>query len=424
VLAGRAFQLAVAAVRSSGLLPKSIPDGRGDERELAASPPDCEVIVFFADTLNGLYQLRPWYKALRALHQRRRLAVVGTDSRAIRAIRRESRLPAYTISHYSSVDLILARRPVRLALYVNHNAANFSLLAFPQLVHVSIMHGDSDKIVSVSGQTKAYDFTFVPGQAAVDRLAAHLPRFDARSRCVVIGRPQLDPAKFVAPAAGGGRWTVLYAPTWEGGTASAAYSSLAAYGARLADAVLADRRFRFLYRPHPLTGTRLPRFAEADARLRRLVEAAAKADPAAGHAISLGGDAGPALARADLLISDVSSLAVDFLVTGRPLTVTTPPSPQAVVAPTRLLTAAPRLGEPELGRLAEFLVALIEHDEAQADRASLAEYYLGDIRPGAAISEFVEACGRMIQLAQADCGQCRPTAEPAACGGPRIGDRR
>jgi oligopeptide/dipeptide ABC transporter ATP-binding protein len=42
------------------------------------------------------------------------------------------------------------------------------------------MHGDSDKVVSISGQTKAYDFTFVAGQAAVDRLAA--VRIDDPSR--------------------------------------------------------------------------------------------------------------------------------------------------------------------------------------------------------------------------------------------------
>ncbi|MDR2379838.1 MAG: hypothetical protein LBE08_01455, partial [Bifidobacteriaceae bacterium] len=200
VLGARALQAAVWLVRASGLLPKGIPDGRGDERRLKQDPIDAEVIVYFADTLVGLYQLRPWFAPLRALHKVHPVVIIGTDSRAVRAIRRESGLPAYTISHYSSIELVLDKTAARLALYVNHNAANFSLLAFPQLVHVSIMHGDSDKFVSISGQTKAYDFTFVAGQAAVDRLAAYLPLYDAASRCVIVGRPQVPSLR-----PGGGR---------------------------------------------------------------------------------------------------------------------------------------------------------------------------------------------------------------------------
>ncbi|MDR1441845.1 MAG: CDP-glycerol glycerophosphotransferase family protein [Bifidobacteriaceae bacterium] len=414
VLAARALKAAVAAARWSGLLPRSIPDGRGDERRLARQPVKAQVIVYFADTVVGLYQLRPWYKALRELHRVHPLVIIGNDSRAARAIRRESHLPAYTISHYSSIDPILSASPVRLALYINHNAANFSLLAFTQLVHVSIMHGDSDKAVSVSGQTKAYDFTFVAGQAAIDRLAAYLPMFDASSRCRIIGRPQVESSQAEQPVELGAvtaRWTVLYAPTWEGGTDSAAYSSLAAYGQRIVASLLSDDRFRVIYRPHPLTGTRRPAFAEADAEVRRLVEAAAKADPAAGHRLSLGGDVARVLSGADALISDVSSLAIDFLVTGRPLTVTVPPDGQVRIAPTRLLELTPRLDESQAGSAADLIAGLIEEDPAAADRAALTEYYLGDIRPGAAVKAFIEACGQMIELAEANRGQLeRPGA--------------
>jgi hypothetical protein len=401
-----------------------MPDGRGDEAAIRARPLGAQVIVYFADTLVGLYQLRPWYAPLRELHKVHPVVVVGTDSRAVKAIRRESGLPAVTISHYSSIDLILDKAPVRLALYVNHNAANFSLLAFPQLVHVSIMHGDSDKVVTISGQTRAYDFTFVAGQAAVDRLATYLPRFDAAARCVVVGRPQ---AARATPSAGGdpdrpggdkdlrdeashepdhgspgGRITVLYAPTWEGGTASAEYSSLEAYGEAVAHGVLADQRFRLVFRPHPLTGTRLTRFAEAEARVARLVADAARMAPHAGHVVSRGGPVAADLERADLLVADVSSLAIDFLVTGRPLTVTVPPDPAVVVAPTPLLEVTPRLGREDLADVAEFLGELVETDPGADQRAAVAEYYLGDTRPGVATRTFVEACGRMIALADAD----------------------
>jgi hypothetical protein len=152
-----------------------------------------------------------------------------------------------------------------------------------------------------------------------------------------------------------------------------------------------------------LTGSRLLAFAEADATIRRLVEAAAKTDQAAGHQVSRDGPATAVLAQADLLISDVSSLAIDFLVTGRPLTITVPPDPAARLAPTRLLELTPRLGADELADLTGFLAGLLEVDGAgQAQRAALAEYYLGDTRPGAATKAFVDACGRMIALAESN----------------------
>ncbi|MDR1798752.1 MAG: CDP-glycerol glycerophosphotransferase family protein [Bifidobacteriaceae bacterium] len=388
-------------VRHSRLLPKSIPDGRGDERQLAKTQSDAQVMVFFADTVVGLYQIRPWYQALRELDRVHPVVVIGTDSRAVKAIRAESGLRAYTITHYSTVDGLIQRWPLRLALYCNHNAPNFSILSFPQLVHVSIMHGDSDKIVSISGQTKAYDFTFVPGQAAIDRLAAYLPLFDAASRCIAIGRPQVaGPAATQDPQ--DGRRTVLYAPTWEGGTATAAYSSLEAYGPRLVRALLDDPRFRLLYRPHPLTGTRLSRFGDLNQHLRGLVEDAAAALPQAGHRVSLGGPAMADLWQADLLVSDVGSLAIDYLVTGRPLAITVPTDPAAVVAPTKLLAVAPRLELDQLDSVGDYLGGLFDNQTVAAALAGVAEYYLGDLTPGAATSNFIAACGRMIELCEAN----------------------
>jgi hypothetical protein len=191
---------------------------------------------------------------------------------------------------------------------------------------------------------------------------------------------------------------VLYAPTWEGGTASAEYSSLEAYGEQIARGVLEDQRFRLVYRPHPLTGTRLRRFGEVDARVAALVEQAARQAPHAGHRVSRRGPAMADLWAADLLVADVSSLAIDFLATGRPLTVTIPPDPNAHVAPTPLLEVVPRLGLADLTDVPAFLSDLLDADTGAEERHRIREYYLGDTAPGAATKAFVEACGRMIEL--------------------------
>ena len=450
----RALSLAVAVIRQSGLLPKSFPDGLGDDKKLLGRKVNAQVVVYFADTISGLYQIEPWYQTLRELHRTHRVVIFGTDSRCIKRIRQDSGLPAFTLAHYATVDDLISRSPIRLVLYANHNSGNFFMLRFPNLVHVSIMHGDSDKVVSISNQTKAYDYTFVAGQAAVDRLAKYLPMFDAAQRCIIVGRPQanLSPTRLpVGPESRGGapaaleaagatdgaaaapatgatapaatpateaapdatapatgpptpatsrRWRVLYAPTWEGGVPSAAYSSLEAYGPGIVQALCADPRFALTYRPHPLTGVRLPRFAAADHALREAVSQAAAAGRAAGHRVSLGGDVTADLAQADLLISDVSSLAIDFLPTTRPLLVTQPPEPGVVTAATRLLRAVPRLDQSQLEGLAGLVAQQITDDPGRAERLEATTYYLGDVTPGVATKRFVAACGQMIELAE------------------------
>ncbi|MCL2804227.1 MAG: CDP-glycerol glycerophosphotransferase family protein [Micrococcales bacterium] len=403
----RALSLGVGAIRRSGLLPKSFPDGLGDDKKLLGRSLKAEVVVYFADTVRGLYQIEPWYGALRQLHLKHKVVIFGTDSRCIRRIRQDSGLPAFTLSHYATADDLISRSPIRLVLYVNHNSGNFFMLRFPNLVHVSIMHGDSDKVVSISNQTKAYDYTFVAGQAAIDRLETYLPRFDAAGRCLIIGRPQVEtpgltPTHLEQNDHAAGLRTVLYAPTWEGGVPSAAYSSLQALGRPIVERILAHRDYRLVYRPHPLTGVRLAEFAETDQTLRQLVERAAAARPEPdSHQVSLGGDAMVDLAKADLLISDVSSLAIDFLPFNRPMLVTRPTAPGVVTAATRLMQTVPRLDPDGLDQLMETIDRQISSDPDQATRAATTTYYLGQVEPGASTKAFVGACSAMIDLANA-----------------------
>jgi hypothetical protein len=379
-----------------GLLPGGVPDRNGDDARLATQRLDAEVLVFFADTEDGLYQLRQWYAPLAALDARHRIAVVTADSRTAALIRTETGFEVVTVARYATLDGLLARSDVRLVLYVNHNPENFSMLRFASVAHVSLLHGDSDKVVSVSNQAKAYDFSFVAGRAGVDRMARYLPLFDAEQKCVVIGRPQLDDALALvtdrAEPVPGQRRTVLYAPTWEGAQPSAAYGSVDTIGEILVAALLAEPDLRVVYRPHPLTGVRLATYGEADAAIRRRIEAARAADPAAGHTVSETGDLMVDMAVADLLVCDVSAVAMDWLVTGRPLVITEPSSPEVVTASTPLLESTARIGAASLGDVVAVVRRELEEDPRGVRRRELAEYYLGDLRPGAATAAFLAAC--------------------------------
>ena len=106
---------------------------------------------------------------------------------------------------------------IRVVLYLNQVEPNFRMLRFAEPVHIQIGHGESDKGCSVSNQHKAYDLTFVGGEAGRDRLRTRIARLRRRPANRQIGRPQLDhdyPGAPDWPRDSGLR--VWYAPTWEG----------------------------------------------------------------------------------------------------------------------------------------------------------------------------------------------------------------
>ena len=380
----RTRRLGGRLIQRLGLLPAGVPDAWGDDAALVAAGPLREhVVVYFGSTAESTYQLEQWLPALAELNRAHPVLIVTADSRAAKHLRGLTDLRAVTVSRYATFDDMLTGSDVRLALYVNHHVQNFSLLRFADITHVSMLHGDSDKVVSVSNQAKAYDYTFVAGRAAVDRLGTHLQRFDAAARCVVVGRPQASAAPHVRHP--GQPATVLYAPTWEGAQKSAAYGSLLSHGPALARAIVADPDLRLIYRPHPLTGVRRPDYGEADAAVRQIVAAA-------GHRTSVGTDIADDFAAADVLIGDVSAVAVDWLATDRPLLLTQPGGADAAATRSPLAAAVRRLPAAEAAASAQAVLQELELDPHAASRRAMAEYYLGDITPGSSMRRFLAAC--------------------------------
>jgi hypothetical protein len=375
-----------------------MPDGLGEDDALLGTSWPYEVLVYFADTPDALYQIEQWYDTFRALDAEHRVVVVAQDSRTGRAIRRDSGLDVRTVAHYTTLDDVLGRSPTKLALYVNHNPENFSCLRFGNLVHASLMHGDSDKLVSVSNQTKAYDFSFVAGQAAVERMARFSTLYDAHERCVPVGRPQLDDQlRLRADIPRGPLPTVLYAPTWEGGQPSAEYGTVASHGLALVRALVESGRYRVLYRPHPLTGVRDAAYGDADAAIRDYLAAAPAPSAGLPHGTDTHRDVGPAVAAADLLVCDVSGVAMDWLATGAPIVVTRPAT-DAVIAASPLLDLAPALPAGEAGTAVEVVDRELGEDPTHDERHRLREHYLGDTAPGAATRRFVGACERLMEI--------------------------
>jgi hypothetical protein len=377
-------------VRRLGLVPGGEPDGIGEDDELGSRVLEQRVVAFFPEPPPNTYQLEQWLPPLRALDERQGVVLVTQDSRTTARLRQATTLPVLCVARTATLEGLVRRSSAALALYVSHHPRNFQMLRFPSLAHVYLGHGESDKAVSASNQLKAYDRTFVAGPAAEERVLRELMWFD-RDRMVRIGRPQAAApgARPVPPQP-----TVLYAPTWEGAQASMAYSSVHTHGEALVRSLLAAG-FRVVYRPHPRTGANRGDVAAADAALRAvLTEETARRT---GSTVETGTPLEAIFAEADALITDVSSVGVEWLPTGRPLVVTVPAEAGAVVGGSPLLDAVPRLAVDDAARAGELVRRCLTDDPGKERRAALVEHYLGGADPDAALARFLDACEDVVR---------------------------
>ena len=312
--------------------------GFAERAEQNGLVPNGGVAVYFCTGPENLFQLEQWRLPLEHLARTRPTFVVVDQPDTGAALLERSTLPVAFAQGSGALERLVDERDVRVVLYVNQVERNFRMLRFAGPVHVQLGHGESDKAYSVSNQHKAYDLTFVGGPAGRDRLGAALRGFDADERTVQVGRPQLDHAYPGAPD-----WSrdsglrVCYAPTWEGDRPSVAYGSLVSHGVELVEALVADPEVRVVYRPHPRTGLSSPRHAEADRAVRAVL-----ARDGDRHLVDTG-PYGWQWAFADACVTDLSSVAYDWLATAKPLVVTEPAAAEAYRPASRLLDELPLL---------------------------------------------------------------------------------
>lgn len=223
--------------------------------------------------------------------------------------------------HYPDVPIVRGALPptVRGALYPHGAPANSRYLAArPDVTHVFLGHGDSDKTLSASERVLDYDVIAVAGDAAIDRFT-HAGVDVPPKRFRMIGRPQTEGIEAASRPMPGSP-TVLYAPTWWHADDATNVSSLPV--AReliehlLARDVTVVFRRHFARIQHPDAEDTI---AWIDARLEQDARESGRA-----HGWGLP----PRLATlpevfngVDVLLSDVSSVVVDFMASGKPMVV-------------------------------------------------------------------------------------------------------
>ncbi|WP_394552517.1 hypothetical protein ACDF64_16925 [Agromyces sp. MMS24-JH15] len=375
---------------------------------LAAQPPlephHYRVGVYFADGKVNLYQMRQWYKPLAELSKRHPVLVLSRASGAALAMLRESPLPVAYVRRVVDLERVIHEQDLHVVFYVNQNAKNFQMMRYGRRWHVFINHGESDKMYMTTNQFKAYDYALIAGDAARARLEKVLWDYDFDKRAIPIGRPQADHYSGTLPYTPDERTVVLYAPTWEGDRGAAAYGSIASHGVALVTALLATGRHRVVYRPHPRSGVVDHEYGVANRAIIDAIAAVNAADPGARHVYDDGPELGWQLSAADVAIVDISAMVYDRLAAGKPLLITRPANPAAVIDTSGYLGACEWLnaapdpatgadaGASMLARVSE----VAEDPEARARLGYWVERYFGDTTPGATTARFHDAIDHLM----------------------------
>lgn len=365
------------------------------DRKRAPAPGSIRIAVYFADTAVNLYQVRQWYAPLAELAKTHEVALITRSPSASLVMLDESPVPVVYCRAVTDIEEFVESQDIRIVLYVNQNTKNFQMFRYSRMWHVFINHGESDKMYMTTNQFKAYDYAFIAGQAARERLARKLWDFDLDKRAIPIGRPQADHLAGTPPYPDDGRTVVLYAPTWEGDRPTAAYGSIASHGVAIAEAVLASPAHRLVYRPHPRSGVLDPEYRAANQRIIAAIAAANARDASAQHVFDDGPEIGWQL-RADVAITDISAMVYDRLATGLPILVTKPASPDAELDEGGYLASAAWLTAADAPDVLE-LVDRVQHDDSALDNLRFwAAHHFGDTAPGAATARFHAAIEQLL----------------------------
>lgn len=355
------------------------------------------VFVFLDAGTKNLYQLRQWIQPLQRMSKKYSIGVLYTSNFADEVLWGTG-LNAFRVEGQEGIHEFLVTSKPKVLLYPNQNAKNFFALRYRSGIHVWVSHGESDKAYMYQNTLKRYDLYFAAGPAAADRVARNITGF-SEERILFIGRPQINdilaaPSDYTAPPKQ--VKSILYAPTWEGVTRATRYSSIDTHGVTLVRELIAAGH-QVIYRPHPLSGSRDQAVANADAAIRSMIKAAnSSAIRTVKHYID-GSIFGWQLSELDVMITDVSAVAYDWLVTGKPLLITQPTDHRAIIDDVALFKTLQPLSVNDLASIEVKLhEAFSLSTESSSPLRQLRNYYYGDVDDYD--TRFENALGRTLEL--------------------------
>ncbi|GAA1497660.1 hypothetical protein GCM10009628_26640 [Paeniglutamicibacter kerguelensis] len=355
-----------------------------------------EVVVYFSDVPNRAYQLEQWLPALENLNKVHPVVLVFRKVPTMRHFRGLTTLPKIFLRRYDDLVNFYKFNDFKLCLYVNNGVANFQSLSIPDLVHVHVNHGESDKLSMVSNQAKAYDKTFVAGPAAMERHKAVLIDFNLAS-LVQVGRPQLD-SIFMSPIPAFSGRTVMYAPTWEGENDANNYTSLEIFGERIITSLVSLPNTRVIYKPHPRISTTTNK--NMVAANERVVEILRETHVTGGkHIVDSSSNILDLFEGIDVLISDVSSVGLDFLYLhpDRPLLLTDRRDNMEMLhREVPVSRSCPVIAKSTVDQLLSTLASHFDGSENLERRQEMRSFYFDEFEKGQSTVAFISAITNLI----------------------------
>ncbi|MFC4335121.1 CDP-glycerol glycerophosphotransferase family protein [Salininema proteolyticum] len=395
-LLGFAPAAAVAALKlvgREGLLIDDI-DERAARTKEALEKVRPSFLLYFAAPAGTSFQVAMWLPHLEKLDGD--YFILVREAWAFNALQEVTDRPIVFARDLSLVDEVLPEG-AKAVFYVNNAAKNTHMVRFPDLTHVQLLHGDSDKVSSFNPVTAMFDRIFVAGQAGLDRYPDNgidIPekKFD------IVGRPQVAQLDITERAISEiDDPTVLYAPTWAGYFEDANYSSLGIGVEMLRE--LTARGTTVIFRPHPYTD-RIPETA----RHKAAVEEFLRQDAAAsGRRHRWGPEVNEDMTlfdcvdASDALISDVSSVVSDWLYSEKPFAVVDARfEREDFHLSCSLIYAAYRI-EGDGSNMESVLDDLLEKDPLAEERRKAKVHYLGDFPPEEYEQAFINAANKYLK---------------------------
>ncbi len=351
-------------------------------------------LLYFSAPPGSAYQVKMWLPHLARLGEP--YLLVLAEEHHLPELAAATDAPLVVYDTFEALDAVVGVPGLRAAFYVNNGMKNAHCVRYTHLTHVQLYHGDSDKAVTASPLNAMFDRVFVAGQAAVDRFAAYgveIPRHKLR----LVGRPQVAALEVTdRPVAEVTDPVVLYAPTWAGAYTDVNYCSLP-LAETIVGALLA-RGVTVVLRAHPYAA-RDRRTAEDLRRAERLL---ARDRERTGRPHRWGREAREVLSLFDCMnlshamICDVSSVASDYLYTGKPMAITDMTGAGARITEEFPVARAAYVVERTGGNLARVLDDLLGADPLAPTRRALRTYYLGDAPPDRYAEVFREEALRVL----------------------------
>ena len=357
----------------------------------AESAGGAKVAYFFADTPFRIYQIAQWLPVIEKSPADLNAVIITRSMATTEELRKLTNVP---IIHARTFDLLMSLLELskfKAIIYVNNSYQNFQTLSYQEAVHIHVNHGESDKISMVSNQAKAYDRVFVAGPAAKDRYLKAVAWID-KNKLITVGRPQLDLGQTPLPAHPKLK-TITYAPTWEGEDEANNYTSMDLYGKIIIDAVLSQSDCRTIYKPHPrILTSKDPKVVAA----HKYIVSRLNKTP---HQVLLEGDVIEVLLGTDLLISDISSVTLDYLYLkpeGAIFLSDRRTDFAALESESPVASAATIIDGESVDEVSTRLKKTLEKDDLAAKRAEVCRYYFGGIAAGESSKTYFAAILKSI----------------------------